>query len=380
MGSGALAYPRDLPLTKGAIMPRRAYLAIAAVCLALAGCASGDSRSAAKYRIAVIPKGLTHEFWQSIHRGAERAGADLTAQGIPVEILWDGPSKENDAAEQIHLIEQKANMGIQGLVLAPQHSKQMVAPVEEVHTRIPVVIIDSGLDPAALKRDPNLIVKYIATNNYNGGWLAAERLLDLLAREGKKAPKLILFRYQPGSESTERREQGFIDCVEDRIARAKPGEAPQWLDKDTYALATVESAEKNATVLLSRLKDKHPDGLFTVNESSTAGVLNALHSLELEARPRFFGFDSSRQLLQALRSGEMDGLIVQDPYRMGYLGVWTMVQHLEGKDVSGGGKDYSTGEHVLTKDNMDTEEMKGLFDSAAQQKRSVVLPDFSPKK
>jgi ribose transport system substrate-binding protein len=359
-------------------MPRRAYLAlaVAAACLALPGCAS---RPAAKYRIAVIPKGLTHEFWLNIQRGAERAGADLTGAGIPIEIIWDGPTKESDARDQINLIQQKSNMGIHGLVLAPQHSQQMVAPVEEVYRRhIPVVIIDSGLDPAALKRNPDLIVKYVATDNYHGGRLAAEHMLDILAKQGKKAPRLVLFRYQPGSESTEQREQGFLDGVAAAAEKAKkngePG--PEVIDKDEYALATVETAKKAAGVLLGRLKGKEPDGLFCVNESSTTGMLDTLHSLGLARKICFIGFDSSAKLQDALRKGDIDALIVQDPYRMAYLGVYTMVQHLEGKNVSGGGKYYGTGEHILTRDNLDSDEMRGLFDKDVQARRTIALPEF----
>jgi ribose transport system substrate-binding protein len=354
-------------------MPRRALLALAAACCLLSGGCS-NARPAAKYRIAVIPKGLTHDFWKSIHRGAVRAAADLAAGGLAVEVLWDGPAKESDAREQIGLIEQKAGMGIHGLVLAPQHSKQMVPAVEDVvRSGIPVVIIDSNLDADALERNPDLIVKYIATDNYHGGQLAARHLLDLLAKDGKKSPRIVLLRYQPGSESTEQREQGFLDEVNAAIEREKKAgrPAPEWLDKDTYARATVETAEKEAGALLTRLQGKEPDGIFTVNESSTAGMLNALRSLGLNRRARFVGFDSSEPLLQALREQDVDGLIVQDPYRMGYLGVWTMVQHLEGRDVSAGGKNLSTGEHVLTRANMDSDEMKGLFDPAAQERRTI---------
>src|SRR5581483_8937897 len=122
-------------------MPRCRYLGLAiTICLTLTGC--GGPKQEYKYRIAVIPKGLTHEFWQSIHRGADRAAADLKEQGILVEVLWDGPRKESDAQEQIDLVDQKTRMGIQGLVLAPQHSKQMVAPVERAVAKgIKVVII-----------------------------------------------------------------------------------------------------------------------------------------------------------------------------------------------------------------------------------------------
>src|SRR3954447_3880238 len=109
-------------------MPRWGLIGLAlAAGLALAGCGPNADY---KYRVIVIPKGLTHEHWQSVHRGADRAAEDLDKQGIAVEILWDGPRRESDATEQIDLVTFKVGAGIDGLVLAPQDSKQMVPPVE----------------------------------------------------------------------------------------------------------------------------------------------------------------------------------------------------------------------------------------------------------
>src|SRR4051812_12186561 len=186
-------------------MTRRAWLWVLVVGTAAAGCAPRP----AEYRVAVIPKGLTHEFWQSIHRGAVRAGEDLGREaGRSVEVIWDGPLRERDALAQIRIVDRHISTRVDGIVLAPQHSQTMVAPVRRaVEQNIPVVVIDSGLEA----RD--LIVKYIATDNYNGGRLAALRLLDVLKAEGKTAPKIILLRYAVGSESTEKREQGFEDAV-----------------------------------------------------------------------------------------------------------------------------------------------------------------------
>src|SRR5208282_2865733 len=103
-------------------MLRGKCLGWAVACLVLTGCIEHKQ---ARYQIAVIPKGMTHEVWQSIHRGAERAAEDLAAQGTPTEIIWDGPLQENDALAQIRIVDHRISTQVDGIVLAPQHSKTM---------------------------------------------------------------------------------------------------------------------------------------------------------------------------------------------------------------------------------------------------------------
>jgi ribose transport system substrate-binding protein len=373
-------------------MPRATLWSLAAVvCLAMGGC--GGSGSSSGYRIAVIPKGLTHEFWKSIQRGADRAAADLKAQGVEVEIRWDGPSKEDDAADQIKLVQTMIGLGVNGIVLAPQSSKQMVSPVRDAVDRgIPVVIIDSGLDKEALKEKPDLIAKYVATDNYNGGKLAAIRLLKVLEEQGNKAPRLLLFCYAPDSESTEQREQGFLDHIRAvRDAQKNAGQPTLTLlseDVKQYAGATVNDAKKNAGPIINKYREQGIDGIFAVNESATHGLLLALEAAGLtkddpeagRKRVRLVGFDSSQPLLDGVRSGVIDGLVIQDPYRMGYLGVWMVVQHLRGYDVSpDGNKDLSTGEYVLTKENIDAEATREKFEPDLQAKRKIAVPELKKK-
>jgi ribose transport system substrate-binding protein len=373
---GPLQTLRDPPMKRLTILCEVfAFAIICAVALALAGCSPQKS---AEFRIGVVPKGLTHEFWQSIHRGADRAAADLEKEdGITVEVIWDGPSKESDAQEQIDIVRKLRNMGINGLVLAPQDSKAMVPAVEQcVANKIPVVVIDSGLDEDVLKKQPDLIVKYVATNNYNGGWLAAEELVKVLEKDGKIEPRVILFRYQPGSESTDQRERGFLD----RIKKFNDeGKTIKVISDDKYAGATVETAEKEAGPLLSQFRDSGIDGIFAVNESAATGMLNALRRQKLTKKIHLVGFDSSEPLLQAVREGDIDGLIVQDPYRMGYLGVWTLVKSMKGYAVNANHEQLGTGEVYLTKDNIDDAEIKGRFSPEFQAKRTLQRPDF-PKK
>jgi ribose transport system substrate-binding protein len=343
-------------------------------CLWGAGCSKTENY---KYRVAVIPKGLTHEFWQSIERGARRAAEDLREQkGIAVEVIWDGPTKEDDAQPQIDIVNNAIARGVNGIVLAPQHRETMVAPVEAARQQdIPVVIIDSGL------AREELYVKYIATDNYHGGQLAAERLLEVLRERGKEAPRLVLFRYKKGSQSTEQREKGFEDHINQVIAEQEKAGKPTitWVSSNQELGATKDSAQASARPLLSG-KGGKIDGIFAPNESSASGVIEAMTSLGLNKKIALVGFDSSVFLLQSLRSGNIDGLIVQDPYRMGYLGVWTVVQHLEGYDVAPDGKKtLSTGEHLVTKENLDDEATRQLFEAELQKKRKIEVPEFEKR-
>jgi ribose transport system substrate-binding protein len=360
------------------IMPRWGYIGLALVAsLALTGCGGSSDY---KYRVVVIPKGLTHEHWQSVHRGADRAAADLAAQGIKVEVLWQGPQTESDALEQIGIVDRSIGRKVSGIVLAPQNSQQMVKPVARARADgIPTVIIDSNLDKDELKTDPDLTVKYVATDNRRGGWLAGDHLLKVLAAAGKKSPRLVLFRYATGSESTEERERGFLDRINEERAKGEPG--PEIIADNDYAGSTVESAEKAAGPMLTRLQAKGAiDGIFAVNESSATGLLNALRSAGLNKQVHVVAFDISAPLRRAIEEDEVDGTIVQDPYRMGYLGVWYLVQYREGYDAaSDGKKDVSTGEYLVTKDNIKTKEIEGLFTPAVQKERKIETPELKKK-
>jgi ABC-type sugar transport system substrate-binding protein len=131
----------------------------------------GQQPTDVKYRIAVIPKGTTHEFWKSVHAGAAQAAKEAGN----VEVLWKGPLLENDADGQINVVQEFITRGVDGLVLAPLDSQALVAPVKDAQQQgIPTVIFDSGL------ADESIIVSYVATDNYHGGALAARRMAEVL--------------------------------------------------------------------------------------------------------------------------------------------------------------------------------------------------------
>jgi ribose transport system substrate-binding protein len=301
---------------------------------------SGASTGGKALTLAVIPKGTTHEFWRSIHAGAEQAAQELTAAGDTVRIIWKGPLREDDREQQVQVVEGFASQGVSGIVLAPLDNRALVRPVEEAkNAGVPTVIIDSGLES-------DQIVSFVATDNYKGGELCAERLGTLLGGKGK----VLVLRYQEGSNSTEQREKGFLD----KMKSAYPGITI--VSSDQYAGATRETAKRASENLLNRF-GADLNGIFTANESSTVGMLLALQDIAKAGKIRFVGFDASQTLLEAMHAKQLDGVAVQNPMKMGYLGVKTMVDHLKGKPVE---KRIDTGVVLVTPESMDTPEMKEL--------------------
>jgi ribose transport system substrate-binding protein len=309
-----------------------------AACGKKAGSPAGSEAVSPENRkplIAVIPKGMTHEFWKSVHVGALQAGQELG-----VEILWKGPQKEDDRAQQITVVEDVLSRGIDGIVLAPLDDRALIRPVDEaMKEKKPVVIIDSRLQG-------DNFISYVATDNYKGGVLAAERLSALLGGRGR----IFMIRYQEGSASTMEREKGFLETMKAQ----SPG--VQFLIQDQYTGATTETAYQLVENLLSRFPDV--DGIFCPNESSTFGALRALQEAKLAGKVKFVGFDSSPKLVQALRDGHLQGLVLQNPVKMGYLGVQTIVRHLRGETVL---RVIDTGVVMVTPETMETPENKALL-------------------
>jgi ribose transport system substrate-binding protein len=219
---------------------------------------------AKKWRIMFIPKGTTHEYWKTLHAGALKGSADLGN----VEVIWQGPQKEDDRSQQIQLVQSAIAAGVDGIVLAPLDSKALVQPVEAaIGKGIPVVVIDSALESSK-------IVSYVATDNYHGGVLAGKRMGELLKGEGK----IILLRLQVGSESTEQREQGFLDTIRKEFPKIVI------LSDTEYAGPTSDTAQQKAQNLVTRFRAE-VDGVFCPNESSTAGMLRALDQARLLEGP-----------------------------------------------------------------------------------------------
>jgi ribose transport system substrate-binding protein len=285
------------------------------------------------YQIAVIPKGTGNDYWKVIHAGALKAQQELKSEGVEVNLIWDGPATEDMVDRQQQIVQEMIDKHVSGIVIAPSDVRALVGPVEAaVQANIPVVVIDSGLQ--SVKQ-----LSFVATDNYKGGVLGARQLGKVLEGKGK----VILFRSRKGAAGTDARETGFRDALKNQF----PG--IEVISADQYAGGTYESAEKNATELLKRV-GQEANGVFASNEIAAVGMLAALRTTGLAKKIKFVGFDASSRTLAALKDGDMQGFVVQDPMKMGYLGVRTIVDHLKGKKVD---REIDTGCVMVTLDNLD---------------------------
>lgn len=306
----------------------------------LSGC-GGSQTGGKKFTIAVVPKGTTHAFWKSVYAGARKAADDYKSQGVEVDLIWKGPLREDDREQQIQVVEGFVSQGVNGIVLAPLDRVALVRPVEEARRAgIPTVIMDSGLDS-------DQIVSFAATDNKKGGNLAADRLGELLSGKGK----VIMLRYAEGSASTTDREEGFLEEIKSKYPNI------ELISTDQYAGATRDTAKTASENLLQQFGND-VTGIFTPNESASVGMLLALQDRGLAGKVKFVGFDATPQFIDAMKNNQMQGVVVQNPFAIGELGVKAMVDSLLGKPVE---KRVDTGVTMITPENMNSSEAQKLL-------------------
>lgn len=313
---------------------------LVSVALTMAGCSSGGSSPAEKggqqWTIVMIPKGTTSSFWKGVEAGAKRAARDLN-----VNLIWKGPSKENDRALQKQLVQQFTNEGVDGILLAATDRKALVPEVRNATGKgIPVLIFDSALDGEPGKD----YISLVATDNLAAGRMGGQHLNELVGPQGK----VIILRHMEGHDSTINREEGAI-------AALKEGQANILLD-NRFAGESVGESQNTALNLMDTIQSA--DGIFASNQSASEGLLLALRQKNLLGKIHFVGFDCSPLLTTALREGAIDALVVQDPEQMGYQSVAKMVDHLNGKPVD---SIIETGCHVVTEDNFDDPQIRQLI-------------------
>lgn len=316
--------------------------AIVVLTFALIGCDSkesgtSDDGSSTQRTIAVIPKGTTHVFWKSVEAGAKQAGEEMG-----VNVIWKGPLKENDLAQQKSIVEDFVAQKVDGIVLAPLNEAALGGSVANATASgVPVVIIDSSVAGEAGID----FVSFVATDNFKGGEMGGHKLAELLDRKGK----VVLLRYEAGHASTGAREEGFLSAM-----KQYPG--IEVIVDNRRGGTDSSTAQQAADNMLDKLREA--DGIFAVNEPTTYGMLLTLRKHQLAGEKVFVGFDASPPLIEGLKAGEIQALVTQNPTKMGYEGVRAMIDHLNGQNVE---PRVDTGVALVTTDNLDDPEIKQMI-------------------
>jgi ribose transport system substrate-binding protein len=307
---------------------------LTAVILLLLGlqCGSGEK----KIELGVIPKSTGGEFWETVEKGARAA-----AKEKGVEIRWEGTVSETEIAEQNKIIENMINLGVDGLAIAPLNSTAQRKPVENtVKAGIPAVVFDSSVEGDSHK-------SYVATDNEKAGAMGARHMIELV---GNKPAKVMVMRFIQGTGSTEARAKGFIDTVKASGYTVAADPYP-----DT---GTIEGCKTTAANTLEKFVEDGQlalDGIFAANLYSALGVASALDDLRksgVKVNLKFVGFDTSKKLVEDVQAGTIDALVAQDPYKMGYLAVETLVKVVKGEEVP---KVIDTGAVLVTKKNLESD-------------------------
>ena len=313
-----------------------AFVILVAVFVGIGVLRKGGTKTS--HRIGVIPKETESVYWEGVRQGALQAGAEEN-----YTILWDGPTVETDCERQIQIVEDMILQKVDGVVLAPSNRKAMVPTVEKTYARkIPCVIVDSDVDT-------DKYLSYLATDNYKGGVLAARRMGEILARKGK----ILLVAWTPSSASTDARVAGF------RATLSKEFPGIEIVDTQYPNPPTPDKARDVTTDMLTR--NAGVDGLFACNATTAGGALVALRAFQPgEKKIKMIGFDAWPMVVDGLDKGDLDSLILQNPYKMGYEGVKTIIRHLKGEKVD---KKVDTGVELITRDRLQDPKIQELLKS-----------------
>jgi ribose transport system substrate-binding protein len=291
-----------------------------------------------KLKIVVIPKSNTALFWKLTHSGA-KLGA-VASGGVDMD--WRAPQMENDIAKQISIVDQCVAEGVSGIALAPLDNKALVEVVAKAaKKKIPVLIFDSALKGTVGKD----FVSFVTVDNKKAGYLAGEHLANMLGGKGK----IVLLRYMVSKSNISDREEGFLEAMSKHTGI-------QVIEKNRFVSGTIEEATSECMKMEDKLKSA--DGIFCSYEQSTLGMLYALRKLDLVGKVKFIGFDTPSPAIEALKKGEINVLVAQDPARMGYHSVKTIVDYIRGKKVA---PKIDVDVHMLTRDNLMNPEIQKLF-------------------
>lgn len=324
---------------------RRKLLAVLFLLFCLLGIAAlyGQARQPAegtgehssnRQKVTLIAKSTESAFWKSVFAGASAAGTEYN-----MELLCQGADNEEDYKSQNQMIDDAVADGADTILFSAIDYEENAAAIDRAaEAGVRIIVIDSDVNS-------DQVECRIGTDNYQAGCLAGEAALDSDA----SALNVGIVNFDATTENGQSREKGFRDTVfqDDRVT----------LIDSVNSNSTIAAAKK---ATLQMLED-HPEinVLTTFNEWTTLGVGYAIREAGAASRIRLVAFDSNVVSVDMLETGEVDALVVQNPYAIGYLGVETAYRLLNGQKLPSPEIDTST--MLVTRENMYTEESQRLL-------------------
>jgi ribose transport system substrate-binding protein len=312
----------------------RAFLAA----LAVSAVAMAAPAEAQQPRIPIIVKDTTSFYWQIVLAGARKAGQDLH-----VTVPELGAQSESDINGQISILENAVSEKPAAIVIAPTQFAALGPPIDEAAKSVKIIGIDSAADSKAF-------TSFLTTDNVQGGRVAADGLAAAIEKQyGKPEGEIALITSLPGVGSLDQRAKGF----KEELAKKYPG----------LKLVADKVADGQATTGLNIMTDlitANPKlrGVFASNLIMAQGAGEAIAENKNADKVKLIGFDNDNKLVSLMRDGTIAGLVVQDPYRMGYDGVKTALAASKGEKVEAF---VDTGVNLITKDNMDSARSQELL-------------------
>jgi ribose transport system substrate-binding protein len=311
----------------------------AALLLALTACSGGAGGGhGGKPRIAVVPGSTAYFYWGSLHAGAQAAGQQLGA-----DILWNGPASQTDVTGEINILQNFITQQVDGIAFVANDTKALQSVVDSANgAHIPIVSADSGIDPQR--------IPLVATDNIG----AAGKAADYLAQDLGGTGKIATLPYLATSLTNQQRMRGFTDAL-----AKHPGIQ---VVASQYTQGDVNTAQS----VMGDILTAHPDlnAVFAGNEPGVVGAIRAIQSRGLAGKVKLVGFDNAPDEVTALRNGQVDALVVQNPYKIGFESVRLLLDMIHGKQPPAS---VDTGAVIATKANMNQPDIAKLLNPPVAQ-------------
>jgi ribose transport system substrate-binding protein len=267
----------------------------------------------AKPTVALVLKTLNSPFFIEMQRGAQ-----AEADKLGVTLVVQAAEREVDVDKQMQIIENLIQTRVAALAITPSGSREIVTAIAKANQAgIPVVIVDTRVDPAAEKEAGIKIETFVGSDNYEGGKVAGQHLVEI---SGGKATVAILEGI-PGHETSDSRMRGFKDAI-----KASPG-------IKVVASQTANWERDQGFNVFQNMLQAHPgiDTLFACNDMMALGAVEAIQAAGRTGKVRVIGFDAVDDARKAMTAGTMVASVAQFPADMGRLAVESAVQLIRGQ-------------------------------------------------